>query len=228
MSEVIEAIRSKGYWETTVRPLPRKVDRYDYGALEEILADSAVRLRGWPVPFVDHRAEFLRGEDWVGQDIDAQVVSHREAWRFFESGQLTQLRAVSADWRTGDEATPIPDGFASVIEVWEILFYLTELFELAARCAERLGPSERMAVGVDLFGLQDRALVVGQRNRIPFTTPYRSTLPSLSDEVIALRDDLRSESRSHAVDVARRMFLRFGWKPSRDQLVEQQMELADG
>ena len=90
-------------------------------------------MRGWPVPFVDHRAELLRGDDWTGQDIDAEIVSHYEAWRFFTSGQFNHLRAVSADWRTGQEATAVPVGAHAVIEVWEILYYVTELFELAAR-----------------------------------------------------------------------------------------------
>ena len=193
--------------------------------MDDILPAAAVRLRGWPVPFVDYRDPLLRGDDWIGQDVDASVVAHYEAWRFFTSGQFNQLRAVSADWRSGKEATRIPEGFNSVIEVWEILFYLTEVFELAARLA--LGPAgdERMTVDVQLNGLMGRGLVVGQSNRAPFMEPYRSSSECLSRTITLPRDELVSGARSHAVQVARDLFLRFGWKPSAEQLASHQQEL---
>lgn len=186
-----------------------------------------MRLRGWPVPYVDHREPPLRGEDWVGQDIDAEVVSQYEAWRFFTSGQFNHLRAISADWRTGQDGTAVPEGFNAVIEVWEILFYLTEVFELAARLA--LGPpgDERMTLDVRLNGLRDRALVVGQSGRMPFATPYRTSSASLGQTVTLSRDELVAEGRQQAVKAAREMFLRFGWKPAVDQLADHQRELTE-
>src|SRR5438552_3845561 len=135
MTEVTDRIRSKGHWDVVVRPEPFDDHRVDYGELDDILAGAAVRFRGWPVPFIDHREQPLRGDDWIGQDIDSDLVSQYEAWRFFTSGQFNHLRAVSADWRAGREATTVPEGFNSVIEIWEIIFYLTEVFELAARLA---------------------------------------------------------------------------------------------
>ncbi len=117
----------------------------DYGALEEVLVGDVVRFRGWPVPYIDHRAPLERGERWIGQEVDAQMVTHAEAWRLHTSGQFNHLRAVSADWRTGTEATYVPPGFASVIEVWEIPYYLTELYELGARLS--LGPCRRRVDG---------------------------------------------------------------------------------
>lgn len=225
MREVIDKIRSKGFWDVAIRPEPYRDDRVAYDQLDEIVPSAAVRLRGWPVPFVDYREPFLRGEDWIGQDIDAEMVGHHEAWRFFTSGQFSHLRAVSADWRGGDEATPVPEGFESVIEVWEILFYLTEVFELATRLA--LGPAgdELMTVAVELNGLTGRALVVGQRNRISFVEPYRTSLDTLSRMVTLPREQLISGARSQAVEVARHFFLRFGWKPSVEQLTSHQQEL---
>lgn len=225
MSAVVDKIRSKGYWDVAIRPLPYVESRVNYAKLDELLVSGTVRLRGWPVPYVDFRNELLRGDDWIGQDIDAAMVDHFEAWRFFTSGQFNQLRSVSADWRTGSEAPSIPEGFDQVIEVWEILFYLTEVFELAARLA--LGPAgdERMAIDVALHGLADGGLIVGQRNRAPFLEPYRAAANTLQRTVTVAREELVSASREQAVTMAREFFLRFGWKPTTELLSEYQQEL---
>jgi hypothetical protein len=228
LSELTDKIRSKGYWDVAIRPLPYTEHRVDYGELDEILPGAAVRLRGWPVPYIDYRDDLLRGNHWIGQDVDAEVVSHYEAWRFFTSGQFNQLRSVSADWRTGREATPVPAGFTSVIEIWEILYYVTEVFELAARLA--LGPAgdEEMNVDVSLNGLNGRALVVGHPRRVPFSTPRPSTVESQQESLTLPRDQLVAEPREKALEMSREFFLRFGWKPSIEQLAEHQQELADG
>jgi hypothetical protein len=227
LSEIADKIRSRGHWDVAIRPLRFTEGRVDYGALDEILAGAAVRLRGWPVPYIDSREELLRGGDWIGQDIDAEIVSQHEAWRFFTSGQFTHLRAVSADWRTGQEATHIPDGFDSVIEVWEILFYVTEVFELAARLVLSPAGDEGMGVDIRLNGLQDRGLVIADTRRAPFMVPYRASSESLRQTVTLSRDELVAEGRRQAVNTAREFFLRFGWKASIDQLDEYQRELTD-
>jgi hypothetical protein len=200
--------------------------RLDYGELEEVLAGIVVRMRGWPLPYIDHRADVLRGEDWVGQDIDASVVSHYEAWRFFTSGQFSHLRAVSADWRTGAEATPTPNGASSVIEIWEILYYLTELYEFAARLALTKAGAEAMTLDVRLNGMHGRELVVGDPRRIPFSSPHRTNVPSYEERVTLQRDELVAEPRLKAVVMAREFFLRFGWNPSAEQLLEHQAGLT--
>ncbi|HEX3240306.1 MAG TPA: hypothetical protein VHR18_09245 [Solirubrobacterales bacterium] len=228
MNELIEKIKSKGYWDISILPEPFKADRYHYETLEGVLARATVRLRGWPVPYIDYNAGFKRGEDWIGQEIDGQVTSHYEAWRFFMSGQFNQLRAVSADWREGQEATPTPPefDFASVIEVWEILYYVTEVFELAARFTMGGPPAEKMKIVVRLHGLKDRGLVVGQNNRSPFAFPYKATLPDYCVERVLSNDALLGGASEAAVQMSRDFFLRFGWQPSTEQLVEMQEELT--
>lgn len=226
MSEITDKIRSRGHWEVTIRPADFVADRVPYADLPEILTHAAVRFRGWPVPFVDHRERFLGDSDWIGQDIEAAMVAHYEAWRLWMSGQFSQLRSVSADWREGEEATRTPSGFSALIEVWEIVFYLTEVFELAARLA--LGPSGSsvMVVRVSLFGLDGRGLVVGQRNRAEFIEPYMSRSNQQTFEVSRPRDVLISRAREEATEMARDFLLRFGWEPSITQLAEHQAELA--
>jgi hypothetical protein len=228
VSELTDKVRSRGHWEVVIRPATFVAERVPYEQLDEIIPSVAVRMRGWPVPYAEYgRDELLRGSDWVGQDIDTKVVSHHEAWRFFMSGQFSHLRAVSADWRSGGEAANVPQGRAPVIEVWEILFYLTEVFELAARLA--LGPSgdENMVISAALAPLEGRGLIVEQPNRMEFSRPFISGVSSFSREVEIPRKRLVAEGRVAAAEMAREFFLRFGWKPPLDQLLDHQRELTE-
>lgn len=227
MSDVIERIRSKGHWDIAVRPEPFNAERVPYSGLDHILNKAVVRLRGWPVPFVDYREPLLHGQDWVGQDIDAGMVSHLEAWRFFTSGQFTQLRVVSADWRTGAERTPVPAGASSIIEVWEILFYLTELVELTARLSLSDAGGEQMTIDARLHGLQNRQLVSGTPTR-ELHANYRANMQSLMVKQTFRRDQLVAEARPIAVGMSRRMFERFGFNASEQVLTDYQRELTDG
>jgi hypothetical protein len=230
MSDVVEKIRSRGAWDVTIRPAAYVADRVPYEDLVEVLEKAVVRMRGWPVPFIDGGQPLLRGQDWIGQDIDARIVLHYEAWRFFTSGQFNQVRAVSADWRAGTDMspTPVPADADSVIEVWEILFYVTEVFELAARLALKMAGADEMTVSARLDGLQNRALVVGQPNRAPFMDPPIATMPSLEESVTLPRDALIADARSQAAQLSQQFFLRFGWKASLEQLLDHQGELTDG
>jgi hypothetical protein len=230
VSAVVDKIRSRGAWDVTIRPASFVPNRIPYQDLDEVLEKVLVRMRGWPVPYMDAHQPFQRGEDWIGQEIEAQVTQHYEAWRFFTSGQFNHLRAVSADWRVHMDTmstTAVPEGADSVIEVWEILYYLTEVFELAARLALKMAGADEMTVRARLNGLQNRALVVGQPNRVPFMEPYIATLSSLEQSVTIRRDVLIADARSEAAKLSQQFFLRFGWKVSLEQLMDHQRELTD-
>ncbi|HEY1855237.1 MAG TPA: hypothetical protein VGG40_11675 [Solirubrobacterales bacterium] len=228
MTELTDKVRSRGHWDVAIRPATFVADRVPYEQLDEVIPSVEVRMRGWPVPYVDYgRDAVLHGNDWVGQDVDADVVDHYEAWRFFTSGQFAHLRSVSADWRSGREAVRVREDFKSLIEVWEILFYLTEVFELASRLALSPAGDEQMVVSASLQPLEDRGLIVGQQNRAEFIVPMRSHVDSFSHEVELPRDKLISEGRIAAAEMAREFFLRFGWKPPLDQLLDHQRELTE-
>jgi hypothetical protein len=232
MTELTDLIRSRGYWDTAILPRPYEAGRYQYDTLEGVLARATVRMRGWPVPFIA-KEQVEHGSDWIGQELDGAStgLGHVEAWRFFESGQFNQLRSVSADWRAGSGPqieTWVPDEFDSVIEVWEILFYVTEVFELAARFTTSGPPVDATTIRVTLNGLQNRALVVGMPRRTPFFQPYGATIPDFCQERTVTSDELLADPSGIAIDVSRQFFLRFGWHAPSEQLVEIQRELTEG
>ncbi len=228
---VTDKIRSKGYWEVTIRAGKYDQGRIAYRDLVQVLTRAAVRFRGWPVPFVDDRESLTRGDDWIGQDVDAHVVAHFEAWRFFTSGLFCQLRSISADWRSGVERTPVSAGYTSVIEVWEILYYLTEIFELAARLALNAAgtETETMTVTAHLTMQQETALVAGRRDRAPLMLePYRAPAELSARTMTLPREKLIAEPGPAAAEMAQEIFARFGWNPSIQALQIMQRELGRG
>ena len=226
MNEVIDKIRSRGHWDVSIRPEPYIQDRVAYETLDDLLLKAVVRRRGWPVPYV-HLGEYERGEHWIGADVDAGTVDHYEAWRFFQSGQFNQLRAFSADWESSEARTRVPEGFAAVIQVWEILYYLTELFELAARLSLTEAGDDQMTISARLVGLKDRGLVMGYSHfrRVGFMQPYRAHAPELTRSESVARDRLVGETRELAVEWSHHFFVRFGWKPHLELLRELQQDL---
>jgi hypothetical protein len=226
VSDVLDKIRSRGYWDVEIRPLSFDAGRLSYEDLEDVIEGATVRMRGWPVPFIDQREPWLRGDDWVGQNIDALMVSHLETWRLFTSGQFVHFRAITADWGESDVIAPERPG-ERIIPVWEILFYLTEVVELAARLTLKTKRPRSVLVRVTLSGMADRGLVVGQRNRPEFFHPYVQQQDLLHAEVEVPADDLIAEPRDVALGLAHHLLLRFGWKPAIEQLRGHQLELID-
>jgi hypothetical protein len=183
-------------------------------------------MRGWPVPFIDYRVPVLRTKDSVGQDIDAGTVDHYEAWRFTADAQFTQLRSISADWRKGAEGTAVPRGARAVIEVWEILFYITELVELAARLALLSGADE-FHLAAELHGMADRVLVAGTPNR-ELDADYSSQLDVIGDARTVSVQQLTTSPPQVAVDMSGAMLAGFGWHAKLDVLRDYQAELLRG
>ncbi len=84
-----------------------------------------------------------------------------------------------------------------------------------------------MNIEVRLNGLENRGLVVAEWKRAEFFEPYRATMPSLEKKVNLPRDTLVAEGREQAVEMARQIFLRFGWDASVELLADYQRELTD-
>jgi len=227
MTDLPEKIRSKGHWDVAILPEPYRSDRYRYDTLDGAIGRASVQMRGWPVPYVNQPGEIERGPDWIGSGTDWEEYGHVEAWRFFMSGQFNEIRSITADWAADGMSTSVPPGFARVIAVWEILYYLTEVFELAARFTVGGPPVDAMRIVVRLNGLDERALVVGQPNRASFFEPYRASLSEFTQERTLARDEMVAEASRMAIDVSREFFLRFGWQPASEQLAEMQKELTE-
>ena len=136
MSELLEMIRSRGYWKAIVRPtafVERRVEQRS--DLLPILEKNSVEIKGWGFPHIDRVLAMDEGLDWIGQELAKNHIL--EFWRFYQSGQFIHYFGMPEDWT----ARPSPwlqsaDGVHRVmLEVGDVVLRFTEIFEFAARLA---------------------------------------------------------------------------------------------
>ena len=124
---------------------------------------------------------------------------------------------------TGAERTAVPQGARAVIEVWQILFYGTELAELAARLALLSGADE-FHLAAELHGMAGRALIAGTPAR-RHDADYISQLDVIGDARTMPVQQLTASPPQVAVDMSATLLAGFGWHAAPDVLRDHQAEL---
>lgn len=155
---------SLAHSDVAIRPGPFDANRLEPGRLTSFLEESTVRLRGWPVPYIDYRIPVERHGRWVGQTVEPHIVPHAEAWRVFTSGQFLHRRVLATELRDSQELGPDDDRATGAVAVWDVLLYFVEIAELGARFAETL-KCEAITFDVSLQGIAGRQLISGDRRR---------------------------------------------------------------
>ncbi|MFT4288781.1 hypothetical protein [Nocardioides sp.] len=208
-SAVQEFILSKGHFDVSIRPSTFDPTQVHSAAVESLVVNNAVRLRGWPMPFVDHQNPIVRHGDWVGQDIEARVVPHSEAWRACESGQFLHRRVFKVDLAATDgQLQADAQGATGAVVVWEVLFYLIEVAEFAARMATTMG-TDSISIEVSLEGIAGRQLISGDWNR-ELHDDYLIHTDRLEASETCSTAELLANPRGVGVALAQTLFKRFG------------------
>lgn len=198
MTELLDAIRARGHWRVAIRPLPFVANRVLLDDLEEILAERQVQFRGWYVPHISRRDSIAEGTDWIGQD--SSFGYHVESWKFYSSGQFAMVRGFQQDWR--DDEFQSPDSPFEIhrkrLQVWAVLYFFTEVLELAARLALSPAGSEQMSVRITTAGIAGRQLVIESPGRLEFDQLYISS----EDEVVFDEETNRERLAANGANVA--------------------------
>ena len=225
MSDLTDAIRTKGHWRIDVRPTDYLFERIPYSALGSTLDRTVVRLRGWDFPHIDRKGGDRRGNQWIGGETNWDFF--KEVWRFHQSGQFVYLLGIHEDWAEGYERfTRFGQHTGGLfLGVGDALFRITETYEFAARLAVTDAGAEAMRLEVDLRNVAGRRLYVDSPHRGQMDHAYTFDEPGLHWTATVSRADLAGHSRDLAVDAAAEVFARFGWHPARALLQEQQAEL---
>lgn len=200
------ATLTPAYFDVAVRPGPYQAERLTPAQLDPFVAEHAVRLRGWPVPMVSPRDPLQRHGTWLAQD--SQSTFHVEAWRIFTSGQFLQRRVLATDVRDADELRAEDARATGAVALWDVLLYVVEVAELAARMATRLG-CETVTFEVSLRGIAGRELISGDHRRHLYG-PYLSAADSFSAARTLDVTDLLTDPRTIGVEVAQRILRQFG------------------
>ena len=211
-----DKIRSRGYWEITIRPDTFQRRRIPIEQLEPHLRQAHVSIRGWDFPHLEprelvHATECLRGE--------TEVDYYLESWRFFESGQFHFLAGINEDWADSPRTTlhnwHPPEGIAALgplLGVADTVGRATEVFEFAGRLASRVESWEDTVITLALRGLRSRRLWFenpARRTTREAVTEAHSFAFPLEDRTFATAE-LLTDYRELGRLAASEIFKRFG------------------
>ncbi|MDP8206530.1 MAG: hypothetical protein P9L92_07720 [Candidatus Electryonea clarkiae] len=212
MHEVLNKIKSRGYWKVIIRPSKFIEERIsDINDCRTIVRDNNVLLRGWDYPHYDTNSDPICGLDYVEQFTDWE--HHIEGWRFYQSGQFTHYKAISEDW--GEENSLLksnsdipPNEYLSIIDT---VYLITEICEFASRLASKSVLGDSCQIHITLSNTKNRKLFFYDRSRYLSRT-YQTILKEIPYSISPSTTELISRSNEIALEHIVWLFKRFNWK----------------
>ena len=223
MKEHVAKIKSRGYWQSLIRPLVFRADRINsFTAAKSVLARLAINERGWDFPHIGARNEDIREENSIGQVIEWNEVM--EAWRLSRSGQFLHVGGIFTDWDGAPYFGLIEKGRVPadvpLLSVVDSMARVTEAVEFASRYAATLAKGEGVTLTVEVGGLKGRYLVEGSPRRLGFAERLVCNGSEPFSRFAEINEGTDETSRLRiAREWARGLFERFGWEATEDVLV---------
>ena len=214
MSEILEKLKSRGYWRILVRPAEFVATRVQsLLGLGEIVRKSALELRGWDFPHITLHTNLDIGLDWVGQEVDWS--EHVESWRLYQSGQFAFYGSILDDWQDQSIWESLkPDWRAGqYLSVFDTIARFTAAYEFASRISLTEAGGEMISIHVTIVGLRGRELRIDHPRRSGFSYPRTAAIPEFPFKVSVPRAQLVAEARELALVNANELFTRFNWTP---------------
>ncbi|OZF01008.1 hypothetical protein CH300_18745 [Rhodococcus sp. 15-1154-1] len=197
------------YTDIAIRPGAYDKNRLGPKLLEPTLIDHVVRLRGWPVPWVDQREPINRYGTWIAQDLSGQNTAKEEAWRLFTSAQFLHRRALATDMNPNNpELAATHPRATGAVAVWDVVLYLIEIAEFGARWVTTL-ECDTITFEILLSNIAGRQLISGDHKReISNNFIVKSDQISVSHTITA--SQLLTDTRLAGVDLAQEILGQFG------------------
>ena len=223
-SQTLVEILDRGHSDVAIRPTVYSLGRVLPVDLESFVTDNTVRLRGWPVPYVDYQTPRQRHGTWVGQDIAARTTPHQEAWRMCGSGEFLHRRLLASSRSQSSELAPNHPDATGAVAVWDVLLYMVEVANSAPawllRWTSPRSLSTRRWVGLE------------GRSSFPATGTVNSTArissrPILCAVVPVDSTPLLAETRQVGVELAQHLLGQFGLKVPDQVLLDWQAQVFD-
>ena len=192
-----------------------------------LIRDNKVQLRGWDYPHYDINTEINTGIDYVEQL--SEFLDHIEAWRFYQSGQFIQYKALWEDWfeaRTaiGRQQQSLSNKYLSVTGT---VYLLTEIYEFASRLGAKGIFGDSCEILITLFNTKNRKLNTFDSRRHLFAE-YKTTLSEIPRSVSLKTTNLLGRSAELSLEHSVWLFQRFNWDDIKPEtLKEDQIELLE-
>ncbi len=234
-NEVIEKIKTKGYWRILFEPLGENIIE-PFSKCKELMINSSVELRGWDYPHIPKRTgddtAFEPGNNYWQAWLDWKEYAHFEFWRFYQSGQFIHYRAISQDWEDNvvyknmwEHDTPLKSGeFLGVVGT---TFLITEIFQFASKLASEGIYDEGLKISISIHNTAGRKLFVDSQGRIPFTSEKKTAANEITHSSVYSKEDIINLPSQKALDFILFFFERFGWEPNPKMIEDDQEKLIN-
>jgi hypothetical protein len=227
MHPIKEKIKSRGHWKIVIRPSAfMQYQISELSRCKTLIRDNKVQLRGWDYPHYDTNTEINTGLDYVEQF--SEFLDRIEAWRFYQSGQFIQYKALWEDWfeaRTtiGRQQQSLPN---ESLSIFGTVFLLTEIYEFASRLGAKGILGESCEIQITLFNTMNRKLKTFDSSRHLFAD-YKTTISTIPHSVSLRTTDLIGRSAELSLEHSIWLFQRFNWDIKPETLKEDQMKLLE-
>ncbi len=224
MSELLNNIRSRGYWRVNIRPYSFVEKRIaDHSELLHILQKTSVEMKGWNFPHIDAWRPPDEGSDWISQEISWDCI--RELWRFYQSGQFIHYFGMPEDRSETVGLLPRIDGKVS-LDVKGIVLQFTEIFEFAASLTFTAAGEEGLRVNIKVDNIEDHLLILpgfgpGKASWIP-----EARKKYMHHQIDVSKIELVAEKRELALTSALLLFECFNWSPDIELLRDLQEQMV--
>lgn len=228
--ELIDKIKSKGYWRVEIHPtIFNKLRVPTLGEAQKLVQSCIVSLRGWDYPHWN--ANTVRNmSDWVESWEDWQY--YIEYWRFYQSGQFVHLFALHEDYMNMEEVLPTRypprPKRAGYLGFVSTTYQVTEIFEFAARLANKGMLNPKASISISLHNIRDHQLATWSGSRhLPDNYVYPADTPIVIEREIP-EQELVAKPDEFALDYVINIFERFQWNnPPRQVFSEDQKKLRE-
>lgn len=169
---------------------------------------------------ISNRETLDRHGTWIGQDLQAEIVPHIEAWR-----QFLHRRVVATDLRDAAQLRAEAPGATGAIAVWDLLLYMVEVAELGARFATSLGV-DTITMDVSVENISGRELISGDWNR-DLHGPYISSTDRFTAGANLDVPTLLVAPRATGVELTQQLLRQFGLTVSDTVLDQWQNQILE-
>jgi len=232
-SELIEKIKSKGYWRISFEPKSAETKLQLKDCLD-IVDKNSIHLRGWDYPHIPRRTgddtAIETGENYKQAWLDWNEMHHKEFWRMYQSGQFIHYLALKEDWIQDlvqnnmweREAKQIAEGGG--LGITSTVYLLTEVYQFLSKLVSDGLYEKGIDISVSLNNTKNRGLFVDNFNRIPLSYQRKTNAPAIKYEQSYTKQEILTDPKELAFKAIVYIFERFSWDPPNVEVIKQDQE----
>lgn len=231
--ELIDNIKSRGYWRINFQPIgePANLTLAD---CDELVEKNSVRLRGWSYPFYPQGITNSHGSE-NHQDYRQGWVDfgeYKEFWRMYKSAQFLHYSAVREDWLTSDTKN-IRQNLIEIEPgkylnfIGSLTYYITEIMEFLTRLRWSGLYANGARVIISLHNTKSRELASFDPGR-QLAAPRVTQADVIVFEKIYSVIDLQGSARDLAIEPIVHFFEIFNMSPSVNELIKKDQDTLYG